>query len=310
MATYTGTDKDNILNGSNAGDYMEGLGGNDTLNGLGGEDQIYGGDGNDILNGGTGNDSLIGGNGNDTYLIAKNDGQDIIYNDDLIGTDVVKFTDVASTEVKIIRDSQDQLIFSYGANSSLRIFDFFASAGSVVDQFKFTDGVTWNVANIRAKVLQATNGDDYLKGYDGEDNTISGLAGNDWIYGANKNDTLSGGLGDDTLSGLAGDDLIQGDDGKDNMYGGDGNDRLEGGQGNDNLSGEKGDDVLVGGVGNDVLDGGSGADVYLIASNDGQDTIYNLDSDSSVDTVKYADVALIDITDINLSGKNLIVQAG
>lgn len=74
MATFTGNNNNNTINGSAQADTIKGLGGHDTLHGLGGADKIYGGDGNDSLYGGDGNDALYGeaghdrlygGNGND-----------------------------------------------------------------------------------------------------------------------------------------------------------------------------------------------------------------------------------------------------
>ncbi|MDO5686429.1 MAG: putative Ig domain-containing protein [Neisseria sp.] len=53
--------------------------GNDRLFGEEGADKLYGGIGNDTLSGGRGNDRLEGGIGDDTYLFAKGDGKDTIY---------------------------------------------------------------------------------------------------------------------------------------------------------------------------------------------------------------------------------------
>ncbi|MFL5280773.1 MAG: calcium-binding protein [Rhodopila sp.] len=114
--------------------------------------------------------------------------------------------------------------------------------------------------------------------------SISGLAGDDGLFGGNGNDTLTGGTGNDTLYGGNGDDYLTGDDGNDTLYGENGNDILNGGtgddtleggdgddvlygdSGNDRLYGENGNDTLYGGPGHDELDGGTGNNVYAFAA--------------------------------------------
>lgn len=78
------------------------------------------------------------------------------------------------------------------------------------------------------------------------------------------NDTLTGGAGKDTLFGLAGNDLLQGGADDDWLYGGVGNDTLSGGAGADRLWGDRG---------NDRLTGGDGADRFGFASGSGVDRI-------------------------------------
>lgn len=58
-----GTDKANILTGTNGNDLIFAKGGNDLVMGKGGDDCIVGGAGNDILYGDSGNDILDGGSG-------------------------------------------------------------------------------------------------------------------------------------------------------------------------------------------------------------------------------------------------------
>lgn len=61
----TGTDQDDVIDGSVSDDEMHGERGDDRLNGGAGDDEIYGEDGNDVLTGNTGDDQLVGGRGND-----------------------------------------------------------------------------------------------------------------------------------------------------------------------------------------------------------------------------------------------------
>lgn len=88
----------------------------------------------------------------------------------------------------------------------------------------------------------------------GEDDDLSGKAGNDTIRGLG---------GNDHIRGEAQNDRLFGDSGRDNIYGGTENDRLYGGLGADNLMGGAGRDTLYGGLGNDRLAGELGRDVFV-----------------------------------------------
>ncbi|PPD40132.1 MAG: hypothetical protein CTY16_18040, partial [Methylobacter sp.] len=255
-----GDSGNDTLVGGLGNDTLYGDGGNDTLNGGLGNDVLHAGAGNDILNSGAGNDRFYGDAGNDTFIIAKTDGQDVIYFDEA-GTDIVKFSDLASTGViKVAREADQDLLLVYGAGQQVTVEKYFAvDRPYFIEQIQFSDGVSWDFAQIKLKALQGTVGDDFLYGYDTND-VINGLAGNDVVY-AN--------AGDDTL------------------IGGDGNDFLDGGIGNDNLNG---------GIGNDSLSGSAGNDAYLIAKTDGQDIIFD---ESGIDTVKFSNVASTDITDVS-----------
>ncbi len=93
----------------------------------------------------------------------------------------------------------------------------------------------------------------------GGNDTLTGGAGADMIFGQNGNDTLSGAGGNDLLCGGSGNDILSGGDGDDVMSGGSGNDRLTGGPGADHFSG--------GSSSNDV------ATDFLAAEGDTRDTI-------------------------------------
>lgn len=62
------------------------------------------------------------------------------------------------------------------------------------------------------------------------------------------------------------DDTVTGTAGADDLFGGLGNDNLSGGAGVDRLFGEAGNDLLDGGTGNDRLFGGAGSDIYVVDS--------------------------------------------
>ena len=63
--TVQGTSGDDVIDGTEFGDFISGGFGNDTINGLGGPDAIEGGPGDDIIDGGAGEDFLDGLEGND-----------------------------------------------------------------------------------------------------------------------------------------------------------------------------------------------------------------------------------------------------
>ncbi|QPC02220.1 calcium-binding protein [Xylella fastidiosa subsp. multiplex] len=273
-----------------------GLDGNDEIYGGALDDMLYGGAGNDMLSGGkgadtldggSGNDTLNGGTGNDTYRFAIGVGVDRIEESDTTAgnTDVVRFADVASTALTALERKDSDLVIKYGTSDQLTISNYFYSAEYKVEQFTFSDGVTWDEAAIKARVI--TNGDasnNYLRGYNDGSNRIYGLDGNDTIYGGALADILDGGHSDDTLIGNAGDDTL---------FGGTGN------------------DVLSGGDGADTLDGGTGNDTYRFAIGAGVDRIEESDTTAgNTDVVRFADVASTALIALERKDGDLVIKYG
>lgn len=322
------TSGNDLVFGTTAGDTIDALSGNDNIHGLAGNDQLSGGvgddelmgdDGADTLIGGVGNDSLVGGRGSDTYLFESGHGNDVIGNAaEVTGgkVDRLSFGSGIDPATVVVKRVGNDLLLQITATDSVRMTNYFsgeAADGAAVDEIVFHGGTVWDIADIKAQVLQATAGDDVINGY-ALDDALVGLAGedrlfgnggNDTLDGGDGNDTLDGGLGNDELAGGTGGDSLRGGDGDDNVDGGEGNDSLEGGSGedaliggdgNDNLDGGTGrdtlqggigsdwlgggagDDVLAGGLGNDTLQGGAGSDIYQFNAGDGQDTIDNYDT--------------------------------
>ncbi|MRT33701.1 calcium-binding protein [Xylella fastidiosa] len=283
-----GDANDNYLRGYNDGsNCIYGLDGNDEIYGGALDDMLYGGAGNDMLSGGkgadtldggSGNDVLYGGTGNDTYRFAIGAGVDRIEESDTTAgnTDVVRFADVASTALTALERKDSDLVIKYGTSDQLTISNYFYSAEYKVEQFTFSDGVTWDEAAIKARVI--TNGDasnNYLRGYNDGSNRIYGLDGNDEIYGGALNDMLYGGAG------------------------------------NDMLSGGKGADTLDGGSGNDVLYGGTGNDMYRFAIGAGVDRIEESDTTAgNTDVVRFADVASTALTALERKDSDLVIKYG
>jgi Ca2+-binding RTX toxin-like protein len=153
-------------------------------------------------------------------------------------------------------------VVKYGETDQLTVVNYFAGSSSYrVEQFQFSDGVVWDDAAIKSRVI--TLGDaaaNSISGYSDGMNRIYGLEGNDNLYGGAQADLIDGGVGGDSLTGNAGDDLL---------LGGDGNDTLDGGAGAD---------TLEGGVGSDAMNGGTGNDTYLFTPGTGADTISDYDT--------------------------------
>ncbi len=241
----SGTTAGDTIDGQAGADNIFGRNGNDVLKGGGDDDYLHGENGDDTLDGGAGNDALFGDAGNDTYLFGKGDGQDVIssdYDTSVAKLNVLQFkTGVAPGEIVATRSNNDLVLSIAGTTDTVTCSSFFAGDDPTnpynpLQQVKFADGTTWDLATLTAKVF-------------------AGTAGADNISGTNANDNINGQAGADTL------------------YGRDGNDILNGGADNDTLFGESGNDTLDGGIGNDSLSGGVGNDAYLFGKGDGQDTI-------------------------------------
>ncbi len=113
---------------------------------------------------------------------------------------------IAPADVTVRRDGtgDDLLLTIAGASNTLRIKSYFFQDGAstyALEQVKFADGTVWSIADVKAKALQGTAGNDTLVGYASAD-TLDGGAGNDWIDGRGGSDTYKFGKasGNDTIS--------------------------------------------------------------------------------------------------------------
>ncbi|MGF1763686.1 calcium-binding protein [Aliivibrio kagoshimensis] len=211
--------------------------------------------------------------------------------------------------IKLLSDDIDNRLSLSGENAHVVI-------GGVRNDAISTDGshdVMFDGGNGNDQ-LRGGDGDDWLIGGEGNDFIHSG-SGNDISWGGLGRDRLIGGEGNDQLFGQQGDDLLIGVAGNNLLMAGSGNDRLKGGinvdvliggSGNDFLYGNEGDDHLIGGQGNDKLYGGDGSDTYYFASGDGQDDVYNFDTEGN-DTLTFDGVATENIW-FERNGLNLDVK--
>jgi Ca2+-binding RTX toxin-like protein len=224
------TVKQVVLTGTDSAETIIGYATNDTLTGLGGNDNLIANAGDDTLDGGAGNDQLNGGTGNDTYLVARGDGQDLIFDvDDTAGNvdRLVYAADILPSEIQVTRDGAllewNHLVLKLaGTTDFLRIGDYFRNDGvnsSLVEQVQFAaDGTTWDVAAIKLLALTGTSANDTIVGY-ATDDFLNGLGGDDSHYGGAGNDTFDGGIGSDYMEGGGGDDEYR-------IYRGSGTDRI------------------------------------------------------------------------------------
>ena len=132
--------------GTAADDSLNGDSNNNILMGLSGNHKLYGNNGSDTLIGGAGNDYLEGGNQGDTYIFAKGHGQDTVYDYSYEAdeNDTVRFTDVASTEVKFRKNGSNLTVYGYNSDDSVTIKDFFSSSYARIEHFEFQDGILSN----------------------------------------------------------------------------------------------------------------------------------------------------------------------
>ncbi len=224
VGSYAG----NVVQGTGGHDTLSGTTGNDKLLGASGVDFLQGGDGNDILDGGQQADRLFGGQGDDTFKFGIGYGVDWI--DDTSGTDVVEFySDVNPGDVRAYRwvnyyDADDNVVYSDADKATatphhdlyltvgdqgdvLIVRGYFDDSGNLpVEEFKFSNGTNWTLADIKAAAVVATDGVDQIFGYQ-------------------TNDVIEGGLGDDILGGAGGDDTYK-------YARGDGNDTIVNGYDN------------------------------------------------------------------------------
>lgn len=290
-----GASGNDVLDGGDGVDTLYGDNGNDTLIGGAGDDTLDGGSGDDTLDGGAGNDTLIGGLGNNTYLFGKGDGQDHLLNSDsssgkvntiqfkagVLPTEIVArqvnddYWGSAALELSIVGTS-DKIIVS-----NFFLWDELGGTYSPLQQVRFADGTTWDIAGIKAKLFEGTSGDDILRG-------------------TSAADTIRGGLGNDTINGATGDDSIDGGSGNDLLYGESGADTLVGGAGNDVLDGGAGADLMSGGLGDDVYTVDNIEDIVIEAAGEGFDTINS--SVTLTNPVNVEKISLVGYSDIDASG--------
>lgn len=257
---------DDKVNGGAGNDYIDGGSGMDTLYGADGNDHIVGGLGGDYLQGDAGNDVLEGGLGNDTMVGGT-------------GDDIFRVWDAGDVVTEYVGQGNDTVIS--------RLTSYTLAA---------------NVENLQADAAMANVPVTFTG--NALNNSISGSAGGDFLYGGAGNDQLDGKAGVDIMFGGTGNDTYRVESAGDRTieYAGEGTDsviatrnwtldqnvenlffennapyakgfvgygnelanKIVGANGADALYGFGGNDILDGGDGFDSLFGGAGDDLYIL----------------------------------------------
>lgn len=177
-----GTERRDVLNGTNGNDIILGFENDDVISGSNGDDCIIGGPGNDILHGSNGNDVILGNEGNDR--IDGSNGNDRIYggsgNDIIDANNGDDFVDAGESDDKINGGNGNDIIYGGPGND-------------IIDGGNGDDRIYGESGN---DTVDGSNGDDYIEGSDGND-ILVGKNGNDILLGGPGNDKTDGGLGND-----------------------------------------------------------------------------------------------------------------
>jgi Ca2+-binding RTX toxin-like protein len=250
--------------------------------------------GKDTIVSGTGNDRVEGGIGSDTYIFSKGHGQDVIFDGGYTSdTDTLKFTDVASTEVKFGRSGDHLIVFGYNGSDQITIEKFFASDyysnNSSIEMFEFSDKtITYAEYFTQGLPLYALD----------DTSNIEGWSGASIIHAGSGTKTITAGNGDNLIYTEAANTTT--------TTTGSGNNTIILGSGNNVVKTLYGKDTIVSGTGNDRMEGGIGSDTYIFSKGHGQDVIFDGGYTNDTDTLKFTDVASTEVK-FGRSGDDLIV---
>lgn len=261
MATFTGTNQNDDLDGTYDADLLSGLAGDDNLFGNDGNDTLNGGDGNDTLNGGGASDIIDFGagtgvgfeysyawNGNDTYYPSSNTGTEIDYRGHdqgitvNVGENTVTINKTGISGTTVSGQQQTDIIQNINQieDSALGIAIVTPQSDS-----SFYVNNTSNLgfvffSNNGGDIFNVTNGNVYVDFYYVEKITFTGE------NGSRSTGTAVDSDGDiDTLQNVkalvasAGADVFNGGSGDDTIILRHGNDTIDGGAGTDTVSFDK-----------------------------------------------------------------------
>lgn len=184
-----GSNQNEALEGTLAGDDIASLGGVDTVTAGPGADCVTAGDGDDVVDSGDGADDVKGGTGDDRLLGGEGD--------DRLSGETGFDTLLGEAGNDVLEGGLGEDIVK-GANGDDRI-----AGGPEADRL---------YGNGDADRITGDGGADRIKGNIGDDSLFGG-AGADIVDGGAGNDVLDGGRGADQLFGRDGDDRINAADG-------------------------------------------------------------------------------------------------
>src|SRR6056297_2682870 len=163
------------------------------------------------LDGRQGDDTLIGGTADDGYAFGAGYDLDRIEEaTDATGVvDRVVFGETVRAQDLVLRRQGDDLLIDLGNGAD--VLTIVGGLGQTsVEQFLFADGTTLTTEDIRDRLLQGTDGDDFLVGFDGRSDLFDSGAGSDAMEGGTGGDSYSWGYGDgaDSVRDTGGIDTI------------------------------------------------------------------------------------------------------
>lgn len=123
LSLGTGTQFDDIITGSDAGNALAGFAGNDTLEGAGGDD---------------------------VYLVGFSEGQDRIV--ETAGVDRLVLGEALSTDIVLSQIGNDALIRLPGESSVRLVGQFGADTDKKVDFIEFADGTEWTASQLQSEM--------------------------------------------------------------------------------------------------------------------------------------------------------------
>ncbi|MBY5635207.1 RTX toxin [Rhizobium leguminosarum] len=167
-----------------------------TLVGTSAVDFLNGASANDTLEGKQGDDWMNGRAGSDVYIYASGDGNDNVTDreDDRVSdVDVLRLTDLNSSDVALVRAGPDLRVRILSTGHEIVVWQQFSSQSDFagIERIEFADGSSWD----RSVIMAAESGE------------ITGTSGNDTLNGTSGDDVFNGGLGDDHLYGTGGTDV-------------------------------------------------------------------------------------------------------
>ena len=292
----TGTAVNEIILGNFGAKQISAGNGNDIIIVSSSNNIVDAGSGNDtiVVNSATGGNRLLGGTGSDTYIFSKNHGQDVILDNGYRGEiDTLKFTDVASTEVKFGRSGDDLIVFGYNGSDQITIEKFFTpeyySNNNSIEVFEFLDKtITYAEYFTQGLPLYALD----------DTSNIEGWSGASIIHAGSGTKTITAGNGNNLIYTEAANTTT--------TTAGSGNNTIILGSGNNVVKTLYGKDTIVSGTGNDRVEGGIGSDTYIFSKGHGQDVIFDGGYTNDTDTLKFIDVASTEVK-FGRSGDHLIV---
>lgn len=174
------------------------------MTGTAGNDSLTGTAANDLFDGLAGNDTLKGGAGDDTYLFGLGAGKDIIssaFDSRATRLEILSFkAGVLPTDIQASFVGNNLVLAIKGTTDSITIQDFKylgtpANGYNPIQLVKFSNGTTWNTAQMTMAALTGTAAAEKLIGTDNNDQ-LNGFGGNDTLQGGGGDDTYLFGRGD------------------------------------------------------------------------------------------------------------------